>query len=81
MRSPERETELSDGDHMLVTKLGVTDPESVAAAFEAGRAKLGSIDAVVYNAGYGGNDLFEQFSDADAREMLETDVSGPVNAL
>lgn len=81
MRSPERETELIAGDHMLVTKLDVTDVDSIAAAFDTGRAKFGTIDTVVNNAGYGGHGLFEQFSTTDARAMFETNVFGPMNVM
>ena len=81
MRSPEKETELEDGETMQVLKLDVTDPSSIAKAFEDGRAKFGRIDVVVNNAGYGGFGLFEQASDADARAMFETNVFGPMNVM
>ena len=81
MRAPERAPELADGDKMLVLKLDVTDPDSISAAFAAARARFGRIDAVVNNAGYGGDGLFEQASDTDIRAMFETNVFGPMNVM
>ena len=81
MRSPEKETELLDGDRMLVLKLDVADPANVAAAFAATRARFGRVHAVVNNAGYGGHGLFEQASDEDVRAMFETNVFGPMNIM
>ena len=81
MRAPERVPELADHDRMLVLKLDVTDPDSISAAFAAARARFGRIDAVVNNAGYGGDGLFEQASDADIRAMFETNVFGPMNVM
>ena len=81
MRAPERVPELADDDRMLVLKLDVTDPDSISAAFAAARARFGRIDAVVNNAGYGGDGLFEQASDTDIRAMFETNVFGPMNVM
>ena len=81
MRSPEKETELKDSDHMQVLSLDVTDLEAIAKAFEDGRAKFGTIDVVINNAGYGGFGLFEQASDGDVRAMFETNVFGPMNVM
>ena len=81
MRAPEKAPELADGDRMLVLKLDVTDPGSVSSAFAAARARFGRVHAVVNNAGYGGDGLFEQASDADIRAMFETNVFGPMNVM
>ena len=81
MRSPEKKADLEGGERMQVLKLDVTEPTSIAQAFEQGRAKFGSIDVVVNNAGYGGFGLFEQASDADIRAMFETNVFGPMNVM
>ncbi|MEM7443729.1 MAG: SDR family oxidoreductase [Pseudomonadota bacterium] len=81
MRSPEKETELKDGEQMLVLKLDVTDSASIDAAFAEGRETFGAIDAVVNNAGYGGYGLFEQASDADIRAMFDTNVFGAMNVM
>ena len=81
MRAPEKAPELADGDRMLVLKLDVTDPDSISNAFAAARARFSRVHAVVNNAGYGGDGLFEQASDADIRAMFETNVFGPMDVM
>jgi NAD(P)-dependent dehydrogenase (short-subunit alcohol dehydrogenase family) len=76
MRSPENETELTQLDDVLVTRLDVTDPESVRQAEDEGIARFGAIDVLVNNAGFGGHALFEQFSDETVRAMYDTNVFG-----
>ena len=81
MRSPEKETELAQLDRVLVTRLDVTEPASVAQALEEGLARFGGLDVVVNNAGYGGHALFEQMTDDAARAMFETNVFGVMNVM
>jgi NAD(P)-dependent dehydrogenase (short-subunit alcohol dehydrogenase family) len=76
MRSPEKESELTQLDNILVTKLDVTDKESVTKAVSQGLAKFGTIDALVNNAGYGGHAFLEQFSEEQIYKMFETNVFG-----
>ena len=79
MRSPQKEKDLATSESMLVTRLDVTDPDSIAAAIAAGSEKFGRIDVLVNNAGFGSNAMFEQSSDADIRAMYETNVFGVMN--
>ncbi len=79
MRSPERETELTELDDVLVTRLDVTDTESIDRAVAEGVSRFGRIDVLVNNAGYGGNALFEQMSDEAIRRMYDTNVFGVMN--
>ena len=79
MRSPERETDLTKLDDVLVTKLDVTDPASIQCAVAQGLSRFGSIDLLVNNAGYGGHALFEQMSDDAIRRMYDTNVFGVMN--
>lgn len=76
MRSPKKETELTQLDNVLVTKLDVTDSESIEAAIALGREKFGAIDVLVNNAGYGGHGCLEQFSEEQIYGMFETNVFG-----
>jgi NAD(P)-dependent dehydrogenase (short-subunit alcohol dehydrogenase family) len=79
MRSPEKENELKELDHMLVTRLDVTDPASIGQAMEEGVERFGAIHVLVNNAGFGGHALFEQFSDGTIHAMYDTNVFGLMN--
>ena len=81
MRSPERETDLTGLDGVLVTRLDVREPASIAAAVAKGIAEFGAIHAVVNNAGYGSNALFEQSPEASIRDIYETNVFGLMNVM
>ena len=81
MRTPEKETDLTQLGGVLVTRLDVRDLDSIAAAVEQSVAEFGAIDAVVNNAGYGSNALFEQSSEASIRDIYETNVFGVMNVM
>ena len=76
MRSPEKETELTQLSNILVTRLDVKDNNSVKSAIQEGIEKFGTIDVLVNNAGYGGHALFEQFGENTIYDMYETNVFG-----
>ena len=76
MRSPEHEKQLEGLDSVVVTRLDVTDSESIATAVESAIAHFGKIDVLVNNAGRGGRALLEQTSDEKIRSMFETNVFG-----
>ena len=79
MRSPDRETELVDADDLIVTRLDVTDPDSIRSAVAQTLDRFGRIDVLVNNAAYGGHALLEQSSDRMIRAMYETNVFGTIN--
>lgn len=81
MRSPEKETELVELPNVLVTKLDVTNPKSIADAIDQGLEKFGRIDVLVNNAGYGGHAIFEQSTEATIHNMFETNVFGVMNTM
>lgn len=80
MRSPDKETELTKLDDVLVTRLDVTDGESIERAVDEGVTRFGTIHALVNNAAHGGHGLLEQASDDSIRSMYETNVFGVINA-
>jgi NAD(P)-dependent dehydrogenase (short-subunit alcohol dehydrogenase family) len=66
------------GDRLMPLRLDVTDR---AADFEAvGRVydEFGGLDVVVNNAGYGHFGAFEELSEADLRDQLETNLFGAI---
>ena len=76
MRSPLKETELTQLDNIWVTRLDVTDKESIEATVQGGIEKFGGIDVLVNNAGYGGHAMLEQFTEEQIYDMFETNVFG-----
>ncbi len=81
MRSPEKETELIDKPNVLVTKLEVTDPETIQTAIQQGIEKFGQIDVLVNNAGYGQQGLFEATTPEKIKAQFEVNVFGAMNVI
>lgn len=76
MRSPDKEKELTDLDNVLVTRLDVTDGESIAAAVDAARKRFDNIDVLLNNAGYGAYGPLEAFPMENIRRQFDTNVIG-----
>ncbi|WP_090374256.1 SDR family oxidoreductase [Dyadobacter sp. SG02] len=76
MRNPASDTELATLDNVLVTRLDVLDPASIAAAVNAGINAYGSIDVLVNNAGYGAYGTLESFSREQIVRQFDTNVIG-----
>jgi NAD(P)-dependent dehydrogenase (short-subunit alcohol dehydrogenase family) len=76
MRRPGEETELTQLADTLVTRLDVQDPDTIAAAVDAGIARFGRIDALVNNAGFGLFGLFEATSRGKIAEQFDVNVFG-----
>lgn len=79
MRNPEKETELKNYPNILVTHLDVSDNQSIKTAISEGIEKFGKIDALVNNAGYGQQGLFEAISAEKIRAQFEVNVFGLMN--
>lgn len=67
MRSPEKETELTALDHVLVSRLDVTDKITIKNAMAEGIARFGAIDVLVNNAGYGSKGYLEEASHTEVQ--------------
>lgn len=79
MRSPEEDQELGNLSNVVVTRLDVTDTESISDAVRLAVETFGTIDVLVNNAGYGGHAVFEQATNTDIRAMYDTNVFGVMN--
>ena len=71
--------ELTQSENVLPVFMDVTKPDEIAAAVKAGMEKIGRIDVLVNNAGFGMSGAFEETSDAELRHLFETDYFGVVN--
>jgi NAD(P)-dependent dehydrogenase (short-subunit alcohol dehydrogenase family) len=60
----------------IAVRLDVTKPDQVAAAVAETEARLGSVDVLVNNAGYGYLAAIEEGEDAKVRAMFETNFFG-----
>ncbi len=81
MRSPDKETELNRLEHVLCTRLDVTDASSIAAAIHDGITAFGRIDAVLNNAGYGLTGPFEATTREEIRRQFDTNVFGTLDVI
>jgi NAD(P)-dependent dehydrogenase (short-subunit alcohol dehydrogenase family) len=67
------------GERVLVAALDVTRPDQIAAVVAEAKAKFGSIDVLVNNAGYGYLAALEEGQDSEVRAMFETNVFGLIS--
>jgi NAD(P)-dependent dehydrogenase (short-subunit alcohol dehydrogenase family) len=76
MRSPEKETELTALNNVLISKLDVTDKLSIQKAVNQGIEKFGKIDVLVNNAGYGALGALEASSDEQVKQQFDVNLFG-----
>lgn len=76
MRSPEKETELNQLEHVLVEQLDVLNTDSIQKAIQNGISKFGKIDALLNNAGYGAYGPLETFPSENIVRQFNTNVLG-----
>lgn len=80
MRAPERESELTALDRVLVTRLDVLDLASIKTAVDAGLQRFGRIDALLNNAGYGAYGPLEATPMDKVRRQFDVNVIGALAA-
>lgn len=76
MRSPEDGRDLAGLSHTYVTRLDVTDHESITTAVAETVARFGSLDVLVNNAGFGAYGPLEVTAIETIRRQFDTNVIG-----
>lgn len=76
MRIPAKETELNQLPNVRLYALDVTDSVSIEKAVADVIRDFGGLDAVVNNAGYGVDGVFEAMTDETIRKQFDTNVLG-----
>lgn len=66
-------------ENVLGVTLDVTDQAEIDAALAAALDRFGRIDVLVNNAGFGMSGAFEEATDAELRNLFDTDYFGLVN--
>jgi NAD(P)-dependent dehydrogenase (short-subunit alcohol dehydrogenase family) len=70
---------LGEHENLLALSLDVTDAEASVTAAQASVERFGSIDVLVNNAGNFYAGYFEEISDRQMRQQMETNFFGPLN--
>jgi NAD(P)-dependent dehydrogenase (short-subunit alcohol dehydrogenase family) len=76
MRSPEKETEFTALDNVLVLRLDVEKEDTIQPALEQAIQRFGKIDVLLNNAGYGTMGLIEAATEEQIRRQFEVNVFG-----
>ncbi|MEI6238800.1 MAG: SDR family oxidoreductase [Planctomycetia bacterium] len=76
MRRPDDAADLASLPGVIVLPLDVTNSETIEAAVAEAVARFGRLDAVVNNAGYAVDGVFEGTDDETIRRQFETNVFG-----
>ncbi|QGY32449.1 SDR family oxidoreductase [Pantoea cypripedii] len=75
MRQP-ADSCLEEQENILITRLDVQDRHSIDAAITAGLQRFGTIDAVINNAGWGINAVFEEVPRKSIQEIFDVNLFG-----
>lgn len=76
MRSPEKDKTLSNIKNVKIYALDVDSPESIINTLSTVKKEFGRIDAVVNNAGFAVDGIFEAMSDEVIQKQFNTNVFG-----
>ena len=79
-RNPEKVAQaVGEAEDLLVVGLDITSPAEAEAAVQAAVERFGRIDVLVNNAGNFIAGFFEEISQEDFRQQIETNMFGPMN--
>ncbi|WP_207483329.1 SDR family oxidoreductase [Arenibaculum pallidiluteum] len=83
LRNPDTLAPLAErhGDALLVRRLDVSDPQAVRRVLDECFARLGRIDVVVSNAGYGLFGAAEELDEAEIRRIVDTNLLGSIAVI
>lgn len=81
MRTPEKETELTEYSNIKIFKLDVTKLDEVTTAVKSAIEVFGKIDVVVNNAGMGTYGALELAKEEDIDWQFAVNTRGPINII
>lgn len=81
MRTPEKETMLTQYENVQLFRLDVTDREQVQTAVQQAIAAFGKIDVVINNAGMGAYGALELASEEAIDRQFAVNTRGPINVI
>lgn len=81
MRTPEKESELTKLENVLVTRLDVLDIASIQGAIQEGIVKFGKIDVLINNAAQGLVGVFEAMTGEQMQHEFAVNVFGYMDVI
>ncbi|UUZ85490.1 SDR family oxidoreductase [Paenibacillus sp. P26] len=81
MRSPEKETELTGRERVLVTRLDVEKKETIREAVAQGIERFGKIDVPLNNAGYAAFGVLEAATETQIQRQFGVNVYGVMHTI
>jgi NAD(P)-dependent dehydrogenase (short-subunit alcohol dehydrogenase family) len=73
--------DLAGRDNVVVSRLDVTDPATIDQAIKTSIDRLGKLDAVINNAGYGQYGIFETIPQKSVQSNFDVNVFGVMNVM